>query len=49
MYCEFEYLFRKMKKYEKSKLKREVDITPEKLVEFITEEIELVSNEIKCT
>jgi hypothetical protein len=48
MYCEFEYLFGKMKKYEKHKLKRKVDVTPEKLDEFIDEEIELLSNEIKC-
>lgn len=48
MYCEFEYLFKKMLNFEEHKLKKKVEITPEKLTEFVNEEIELVANEIKC-
>jgi len=49
LYCEFEYLYEKMKKYEKRRVKRAVTITPEKLAGFINEEIDLLSNEIKCS
>jgi hypothetical protein len=49
LYCEFEYLYEKMKKYERRRLKRQIGITPEKLADFINEEIDLLSNEIKCS
>ena len=40
---------KKMKKYEKSRVKRAVKITPEELAGFINEEIDILSNEIKCS
>ncbi|MCW4044549.1 MAG: hypothetical protein NWE94_03415 [Candidatus Bathyarchaeota archaeon] len=48
LYCEFEFLFNTMLKFERRKLKRKVVVTPEKIAEFIEEEIGLLSNEIKC-
>ncbi len=48
LYCEFEYLFKEMKKYENHRLKKEVNFTSAKLAEFVDEEINLLSNEIRC-
>jgi len=49
LYCEFEYLFRKMQDFENHKLRKKVKMTPERLAGFIKDEIELLSKEIECT
>lgn len=43
IYCEFEYLFKEMQKYEKKKLKQEVAISSKQMAKFIEEEISFLS------
>jgi hypothetical protein len=48
LYCEFEYLFKKMLKFEERKLKKKKIINHEKIAEFIDDEINLLTKEIDC-
>lgn len=48
LYCEFEYLYKKMLEFDERKLKRKKKLTPESIAEFIGEEVELLASEINC-